>query len=193
MKIIYFFGNFCSLWSQSCLKHSTQWVNEVEWVSMVKVILWPWSKVTQISKLNVWIWACLLRWAIQGLLGLLFHGSLHLKKMFSYWAKISFSITTWDRGAILGKCLHLKKTNRDQWTISDVNLYFMVQWFYFISATLFHEFTLYFGYWLSMTLCHNEWPHNISRSVWPIFHGPVILLNISNTVWWIYIVLGILV
>ena len=73
MKIIYFFGNFCSLWSQSCLKHSTQWVNEVEWVSMVKVILWPWSKVTQISKLNVWIWACILRWAIQGLLGLLFH------------------------------------------------------------------------------------------------------------------------
>ena len=67
-----FFGNFCSLWSQSCLKHSTQWVNEVEWVSVVKVILWPWSKVTQISKLNVWILACILRWAIQGLLGLLF-------------------------------------------------------------------------------------------------------------------------
>ena len=69
---LFFFGNFCSLWSQSCLKHSTQWVNEVEWVSMVKVILWPWSKVTQISKLNVWILACILRWAIQGLLGLLF-------------------------------------------------------------------------------------------------------------------------
>ena len=66
-----FFGNFCSLRSQSCLKHSTQWVNEVEWVSMVKVILWPWSKVTQISKLNVWLLACILRWAIQGLLALL--------------------------------------------------------------------------------------------------------------------------
>ena len=71
-KLFFFFGNFCSLWSQSCLKHSTQWVNEVEWVSVVKVILWPWSKVTQISKLNVWILACILRWAIQGLLGLLF-------------------------------------------------------------------------------------------------------------------------
>ena len=71
VKIIYFFGNFCSLRSQSCLKHSTQWVNEVEWVSMVKVILWPWSKVTQISKLNVWLLACILRWAIQGLLALL--------------------------------------------------------------------------------------------------------------------------
>ena len=71
MKIIYFFGNCCSLRSQSCLKHSTKWVNEVEWVSKVKVILWPWAKVTQISKLNVWLLACILRWAIQGLLALL--------------------------------------------------------------------------------------------------------------------------
>ena len=68
----FFFLNFCSLRSQSCLKHSTQWVNEVEWVSVVKVILWPWSKVTQISKLNVWLLACILRWVIQGLLALLF-------------------------------------------------------------------------------------------------------------------------
>ena len=48
-----FFGNYCSLGSQSCLKHSTKWVYEVEWVSKVKVILWPWSKVTQISKLKL--------------------------------------------------------------------------------------------------------------------------------------------
>ena len=67
-----FFGTYCSLMSQSCLKHSAKWVNEVEWVSKVKVILWPWSKVTQISKLNVWVLACILRWAIQGLLALLF-------------------------------------------------------------------------------------------------------------------------
>ena len=36
--------------------HSAKWVNEVEWVSKVKVILWPWPKVIQISKLNVWLW-----------------------------------------------------------------------------------------------------------------------------------------
>ena len=64
-----FFGNYCSLRSQHCLKHSTKWVNEVEWVSKVKVILWPWSEVTQIS--NVWLSACILRWAIQGLRTLL--------------------------------------------------------------------------------------------------------------------------
>ena len=38
---------------KSCLKHSTKWVNEVKWVSKVKVILWPWSKITQISKLKL--------------------------------------------------------------------------------------------------------------------------------------------
>ena len=48
-----FFGNYCSLKSQSCLKNSTKWVYEVEWVSKVKAILWPWSKVTQISKLKL--------------------------------------------------------------------------------------------------------------------------------------------
>ena len=48
-----FFGNYCSLRSQSCLKHFAKWVYEVEWVSKVKVILWFWSKVTQISKLKL--------------------------------------------------------------------------------------------------------------------------------------------
>ena len=49
----FYFGNYCSLGSQKCLKHLAKWVNEVEWVSKVKVILWPWSKVTQISKLKL--------------------------------------------------------------------------------------------------------------------------------------------
>ena len=48
-----FFRNYCSLRSQSCLKHSAKWVYEVRWVSGVKVILWPWSKVIQISKLKL--------------------------------------------------------------------------------------------------------------------------------------------
>ena len=47
------FGNYCSLRSQSCLKHLAKWVKDVEWVSKVKVILWPWSKVTQISKIKL--------------------------------------------------------------------------------------------------------------------------------------------
>ena len=48
-----FFRNYCSLRSQTCLKHSAKWVYEVGWVFKVKVILWPWSKVTQISKFKL--------------------------------------------------------------------------------------------------------------------------------------------
>ena len=48
-----FIRNYCSLRSQSCLNHSAKWVYEVGWESKVKVILWPWSKVTQISKLKL--------------------------------------------------------------------------------------------------------------------------------------------
>ena len=40
-----FFGNFCRLRSQSCLKHLARWVNDVEWVSKVKVIFWPWQSL----------------------------------------------------------------------------------------------------------------------------------------------------
>ena len=45
-------GSYCSLLSQSWWKHATKWVNEVNWASKGKVILWPWPKVTQISKLE---------------------------------------------------------------------------------------------------------------------------------------------
>ena len=48
----YFFRKILQPQVSSCLKHSAKWVNEVEWVSKVKAILWSWSKVTQISKLK---------------------------------------------------------------------------------------------------------------------------------------------
>ena len=81
---LFFFGTYRSLRSQSCLKHSAKWGYEVEWVSKVKVILWPWSKVTQIAKLNVWLLVCILRWAIQGLLVLLFCISTNLFSSFLF-------------------------------------------------------------------------------------------------------------
>ena len=84
---LFIFGTYCSLRSQSCLKHSAKWVNEVEWVWMVTVILWPWSKVTQISKLNVWLLACILRWAIQGFMALLFLFSIVYSFALFYFSK----------------------------------------------------------------------------------------------------------
>ena len=51
----------CIIWKllshrpQSWFKYLNKWVNEVQWVSKVKVIIWSWPKVTQISKLNLFL------------------------------------------------------------------------------------------------------------------------------------------
>ena len=55
IKVKFGYIGFC-MGESDFFFHSTKWVNEVAWVSKVKVILWPWSKVIQISKLNVWLW-----------------------------------------------------------------------------------------------------------------------------------------
>ena len=62
------------------------------------------------------------------------------------------------------------------------------------------DFALYLEYYL-LDKCHtwdtsmwpNEWPLTISRSLWPIFHGSVILPYILNTFCWINVTPGILV
>ena len=53
VKIIYFLETIAALGVKSCLMHSAKWVYEVGLVSKIKVILCPWSKVTQISKLKL--------------------------------------------------------------------------------------------------------------------------------------------
>ena len=64
----------------------------------------------------------------------------------------------------------------------------------------FSDFALYLEYFL-LDKCHtwditsmwpNEWPLTISRSLWPIFHGSVILPYILNTICWINVTPGIL-
>ena len=35
---------------------------------------------------------------------------------------------------------------------------------------------------VNRSLWNDEWPRTIFRSLWPIFHDPVILFNISNTI-----------
>ena len=90
-----FFGTYCSFRSQSCLKHLAKWVYEVEWGSKVKVILWSWSKVTQISKLDVWLLACILRWAIQGLRALLFDRVTLLLRLRLFALKQAFEQNIW--------------------------------------------------------------------------------------------------
>ena len=64
----------------------------------------------------------------------------------------------------------------------------------------FSDFALYLEYYL-LDKCHtwdissmwpNEWPLTISRSLWPIFHGSVILPYILNTICWLNVTPGIL-
>ena len=49
--ILYFFWNLLQSLISELLE--AKWVNEVKWVSKVKVIIWFWSEITQISKLKL--------------------------------------------------------------------------------------------------------------------------------------------
>ena len=82
--------------------------------------------------------------------------------------------------------------------IIDVKIYISVGVTY---ISWFSDFALYLEYYL-LDKCHtwditsmwpNEWPLTISRSLWPIFHGSVILPYILNTICWINVTPGILV
>ena len=83
--------------------------------------------------------------------------------------------------------------------VGHCNLYFMVQWFCLMSWKQFGGWTSYFQIlsqydptsdlkiflchcdlyfivpWDCESVTHNIWPQNKCRSLWPIFHGPVIL------------------
>ena len=67
-------------------------------------------------------------------------------------------------------------------TILHCDLYFMVQWFCLISRTLFDVWTSYFRI---MSRCDPARDlKNKCRSLWSIFHSPVILPYILKTIWY---------
>ena len=74
--------------------------------------------------------------------------------------------------------------------LGHCDLYFMVQWFCLISWILLLDKC---HTWDISSMWPNEWPLTISRSLWPIFHGSVILPYILNTICWINVTPGILV
>ena len=64
--------------------------------------------------------------------------------------------------------------------VGHCDLYFMVRWFCHILKTFWCMNTILWYYesvWPDV-LCKNK-----CRSLWPIFHGPVILSNILKTAW----------
>ena len=68
------------------------------------------------------------------------------------------------------------------------NLYFMVQWFFlsYISKTIWCMSVIFSD---SETVWPKLWPQSKYKSTWPIFHGPVILLNIFRIIWCVNIIL----
>ena len=66
--------------------------------------------------------------------------------------------------------------------VCHFDLYFMVQWFCLISWKLFSSWTSYFG-------IMSQYDTNKRRSLWPIFHGPVILPYILKTIWYMNTIL----
>ena len=69
------------------------------------------------------------------------------------------------------------------WSEGQHDLYFMFQWFCLIHFSwLFYVCSIYIILWEYESAWHNVWPKNKCRSLWPIFHGPVILPYILKTI-----------
>ena len=75
------------------------------------------------------------------------------------------------------------------WSEGQHDLYFMVQWFCLISWRLFDACTSYFGIMNQYDSMIN--PQSKRRSLWPIFHSPVILPCLLKTIWCMIIIIRV--
>ena len=71
--------------------------------------------------------------------------------------------------------------------VGHCDLYSMVQWFCLISWRLIWCMNIII--WDYESVWPKVLPQNKYRSLWPIFYGPVILLHILKTFWWMNIIL----
>ena len=69
------------------------------------------------------------------------------------------------------------------------DLYFMVQWRCLISPRLWCMGVIFSD---NETVWPKLWPQSKCKSIWPIFHGLVVLLNIFKINWWMNIIVGIM-
>ena len=70
--------------------------------------------------------------------------------------------------------------------VGHCDLYFMVQWFCLIAWRLFDMNTIRRDY---ESVWPDVWPQNSCRTLWPIFHGPVILPYSLKTIWYMNTIL----
>ena len=71
--------------------------------------------------------------------------------------------------------------------VGHFDLYFMVQWFCLVSWRLIWCMNIII--WDYESVLPNVWPQNNCRSLWPIFHGPLILCSILATIWCMNIII----
>ena len=71
--------------------------------------------------------------------------------------------------------------------VGQCDLYFMVHWICLISWRLFDVWIIIL--WDYESGWHDLWPRNKSKPLWHIFHGPVILCYIWNSIWWMNVIL----
>ena len=67
------------------------------------------------------------------------------------------------------------------WSEGQHDLYFTVHWFCLISWRLF-DVCMYIILWEYEPVWPDVWPKTKCKSLWPIFHGPVILSYILKTI-----------
>ena len=79
--------------------------------------------------------------------------------------------------------LWVSSTHDFKINVCHCDLYFMVQWFCLVSWYMNSILWDYESVWPDV------WPQNICRTLWSIFHGPVILPFILKTIQWLNIIL----
>ena len=95
--------------------------------------------------------------------------------------------TFWCLNIIIGIMSQYDLTFGLKINVGLCDLYFMVQWFCLISWKTIWCMNIIL--WDYESVWPDLWPQNKCRSLWPIFHGPVILLYNLKTIWYINIIL----
>ena len=102
-----------------------------------------------------------------------------------------FCLISWRRFDVC--TLYLRSMNQYEPTfdlkinVGHCDLNFMVQWFGLISWEVIWCMNILI--WDYESVWPDVWPQNKYRSLWPIFHGPVILRYILKTIWCMKIIL----
>ena len=156
----------CGSWSedQHDLYFKVQWFCLISWrlFDVWTLLFWIMSQYDQMFDLKINVGHCDLYSMVQWF-------CLLSWRLFDVWTLLFGIMSQYDLKINVGHC----------------DLYSMVQWFCLISWRLFDVWTLLFGI---MSQYDPKFDLRIN-TLWPIFHGPVILHYILKTIWYMNIIL----